>query len=177
MDLHIEAQRRGFSIILEWKGLVEKSLSQKVKALRTDNSDAFKSVRTVIALAVQNGLKLYQMDVATCFLNGELREEVYMKQQEGFVTMGQEHLVCRLKQSIYGLKQASRCWNVVLNKRLKKMGFVQTDSDRRIYVSTEGEMFVIAVHVGDIVLATKSDKRMAEVKRGLPEGFEVKDMG
>ena len=116
---------------------------------------------------MQNGLKLYKMDIATCLL----------KQQEGFVTMGQEHLVCRLKQSIYGLKQASRCWNVVLNKRLKKMGFTQTDSDRRIYVSTEGEMFVIAVHVGDIVLATKSDKRMAEVKRGLPEGFEVKDMG
>ena len=48
MDLHIEAQRRGFSIILEWKALVEKSLSQKVKALRTDNGDAFKSVRTVM---------------------------------------------------------------------------------------------------------------------------------
>ena len=57
----------------------------------------FESVRTVIALAVQNGLKLHQMDVATAFLNGELKEEVYMKQPEGFVTKGQEHLVCRLK--------------------------------------------------------------------------------
>ena len=57
------------------------------------------------------------------------------------------------------------------------MGFVQTDSDPCIYVATEGEMFVIAVHVDDIVLATKSDERMAEVKKGLAEGFEVKDMG
>ena len=87
----------------------------------------FESVRTVIALAVQYGLKLHQMDVATAFLNGELKEEVYMKQPEGFETEGQEHLVCRLKQSIYGLKQSSRCWNSVLDKRLKKMGFVQTD--------------------------------------------------
>ena len=86
------------------------------------------SVRTVIALAVQNGLKLHQMDVATAFLNGELKEEVYMKQPEGFVTKGQEHLVCRLRRNIYGLKQSSRCWNTVLHKKLKKMGFVQTDS-------------------------------------------------
>ena len=79
----------------------------------------FESVRTVIALAVQYGLKLHQMDVATAFLNGDLKEEVYMKQPEGFETEGQEHLVCRLKRSIYGLKQSSRCWNSVLDKRLK----------------------------------------------------------
>ena len=95
----------------------------------------FESVRTVIALAVQNGLKLHQMDVATAFLNGELKEEVYMKQPEGFETVGQENLVCRLKRSIYGLKQSSRCWNSVLDKRLKKMGFVQTDSDPCIYMA------------------------------------------
>ena len=69
------------------------------------------------------------MDVATAFLNGELKEEVYMKQPEAFETEGPEHLVCRLKRSIYGLKQSSRCWNSVLDKRLKKMGFVHTDSD------------------------------------------------
>ena len=83
-----------------------------------------------------------------------------MKQPEGFVTKGHEHL----KQSIYGLKQSSRCWNTMLDKRLKKMGFVQTDRDPCIYVATDGEMFEIAVHVDDIVLATKSDKRMGEVK-------------
>ena len=58
----------------------------------------------MIALAVQNGLKLHQMDVTTTFLNGELEEEVYMRQPEGFITEGQEHLVCKLKRSIYGLK-------------------------------------------------------------------------
>ena len=103
----------------------------------------FESVRTVIALAVQNGVKLHQMDVATAFLNGELKEEMYMKQPEGFETVGQVHLVCRLKRSLYDLKQSLRCWNSVLDKRLKKMGFVQTDSDPCIYAATEGEMFVI----------------------------------
>ena len=136
----------------------------------------FESVRTVIALAVQNSLKLHQIDVATAFLNGELKEEVYMKQPDGFAIKGQEHLVCRLKRSIYGLKQSSRCWNVILDKRLKEMGFIQTDSNPCIYMVTEGEMFIIAVHVDDIVLAAKSDERMVEVKKGLAKGFEVKDM-
>ena len=65
----------------------------------------------------------------------------------------------------------------MLDKSLKKMSFVLTDSDWCIYVATEGEMFVIAVQVDDIVLATKSDKRMVKVKEGLAEGFKVKDMG
>ena len=73
----------------------------------------FESVRTVIALAVQNGLKLHQLDVATAFLNGELDEEIFMKQPEGFAVKGQEHLVCRLNRSIYGLKQSPRCWITV----------------------------------------------------------------
>ena len=77
---------------------------------------AFVTTCTIIALAVQNGLKLHQMDVTTAFLNGKLKEEVYMQQPEGFVIKGQEHLVGKLKRSIYGLKQSSRCWNSVLEK-------------------------------------------------------------
>ena len=137
----------------------------------------FESDRTVIALAVQNDLKLHQIDVTTAFLNGDLKDEVYMKQPEGFVVKGQEHLVCKLKRSIYGLKQSSRCWNSVLDQHLKKLGFVQSVSDPCIYVASEGEMFMIAVHVDDLVLATKSDKRIGEVKKALGDKFEVKDMG
>jgi len=59
------------------------------------------SVRTLIALAVQHDLKLHQMDITTAFLNGELNDEVYMKQPEGFISKDQPHLVCRLKRSIY----------------------------------------------------------------------------
>ena len=101
----------------------------------------FESVRTVIALEVQNNLKLHQIDVTNAFLNDDLRDEVYMKQLGGFVVKGQEHLVCKLKRSIYGLKQSSRCWNTVLDQHLKKTAFVQTVSDSCIYVASEGEMF------------------------------------
>ena len=60
----------------------------------------FESVRTVNTLAAQNNLKLHQMDVTKAFLNGELQEDVYMKQTEGFVAEGQEHLVCKLNRSL-----------------------------------------------------------------------------
>ncbi len=117
------------------------------------------------------------MDVTTAFLNGELQEEVYMKQPEGFAAQGKENLVCKLKRSIYGLKQSPRCWNTVLNRRLKEMGFAQTTGDPCVYTSLQGEMFIIAVYVDDILLASKSDERMTEVKKALAKQFDMKDMG
>ena len=65
-------------------------------------------------------------------------DEVYMKQPEGFVSTGQEHLVCKLKRSIYGLKQSPRCWNHAIDRQLKKMKFKQTASDPCLYVASEG---------------------------------------
>lgn len=137
----------------------------------------FESLRTVIALAVQNDLKLHQMDVTTAFLNGQLQEEVYMRQPEGYTVEGKENLVCRLKKSLYGLKQSSRCWNSALDTHLKRMGFIQSAGDPCLYMSSEGEMFLIAVYVDDILLAGKTNERMSKVKKDLSKQFQVKDMG
>ena len=69
----------------------------------------FSSIRLLLAFAVQNDLLIHQMDVETTFLNGKLDEEIYMQQPEGYVKSGEEHLVCKLEKSLYGLKQSSRC--------------------------------------------------------------------
>ena len=114
------------------------------------------------------------MDITTAFLNGE---EVYMKQPESFTNKGQEHLVCRLKRSIYGLKQSPRCWNQTLDVQLKKMGFVQSTSDPCIYTSSKEDLLILAVYVDDIVLEGKSEKKIADVKSSLAKIFQVKDMG
>lgn len=137
----------------------------------------FESVRTVVSLAISEKMKLHQMDVKTAFLNGELTEDVFMKQPEGFIKPGKENLVCRLKRSIYGLKQSPRCWNTALDDHLKSMNFEQTRSDPCLYVSTQGELVIIAVYVDDILIAGKTDERIAEVKRKLADRFDVKDMG
>ena len=139
----------------------------------------FESIRSVIALGVQHKFQLQQMDVSTAFLHGELTDEVYMRQPEGFVEPGREHLVCRLKRSIYGLKQSPRCWNHALDTQLKVMGFQQTSSDPCLYVNldSEGVTFLIAVYVDDIILGGKSEAKMKAVKKELSRKFEVKDLG
>eukprot|EP00253_Pinus_taeda_P012581 PITA_12581 len=68
------------------------------------------TIRTLFALAAQNGWKVHQMDVKTAFLNGDLKENVFMSQHEGFAVKGHEHKVCKLVKSLYGLKQAPRAW-------------------------------------------------------------------
>ena len=137
----------------------------------------FESLRTVIAFAVQNNLYLHQMDFTSAFLNGSLKEEVYMKQPEGFVEKQKEHLVCKLKHSLYGLKQSPRCWNSVLDVQLKRMGFEQSSSDPCIYTLSGGATFIIGVYVDDIILAGKDRQQMEEIKGMLAKTFDIKDLG
>ena len=83
----------------------------------------FSSIRVLLGWAACNKMKIHQMDVTAAFLNGDLKEEIYMQQPNGYVQPGKEHLVCWLKKSLYGLKQAPRCWNVEFVNYMKKIGF------------------------------------------------------
>ena len=85
-----------------------------------------------------------------------------MKQPEGFVK--NPELVCKLKRSLYGLKQSPRCWNVALDEHFKEIGFVQHQEDPCLYTATGGETVMIAVYVDDILIATKSEEKMDQVK-------------
>ena len=101
------------------------------------------SFRVLMALSVQYGFQLHHVDVKTAFLNGDLEEEVYMKQPKGFATEGKEYFVCKLKKSLYGFKQSSRCWNATLDCHLKDMGFYPSISDPCICVGED--VFYIGV--------------------------------
>ena len=74
------------------------------------------SFRIIMALVAHYDLELHQMDVKTAFLNGDLDETIFMAQPKGFVVKGNDQMGCTLKKSIYGLKQASRQWNLKFNK-------------------------------------------------------------
>ena len=95
------------------------------------------SFRVLIALSVQYGFELHHVDVQTAFLNGDLEEEVFMKQPKGYATEGKEDFVCKLKKCLYGLKKSSRCWNATLDCHLKDMGFYPSVSDSCIYVGED----------------------------------------
>lgn len=90
------------------------------------------SIRYLLAIATRHNLRIDQMDAVTAFLHGKLTDEIYMKQPELF-TDGTDR-VCRLKKSLYGLKQASRVWNGELNKALRLFGMKRLESDSCIYI-------------------------------------------
>jgi hypothetical protein len=136
------------------------------------------SFRIIMALVAHYDLELHQMDVKTAFLNGDLDETIFMAQSEGFVVKGKEHLGCRLKKSIYGLKQASRQWNLKFDQVIKKFGFSENDVDNCIYTKIKGGKFIILVlYVDDILLASSDKCMLHETKGFLSSNFDMKDLG
>ena len=106
-----------------------------------------------MALVAQYDLELQQMDVETTFLNGDLVEEVYMDQPDGFSIKGNNHMMCKLKKSIYGLKQASRQWYLKFNDTITSFGFHEHIIDWCIYRKISGSKFIFLVlYVDDIFL-------------------------
>lgn len=85
--------------------------------------------RTLLTVAAARNLKVRHYDIKTAFLNGDVTEDLYMSQPEGYVADGQEHLVCKLQRSVYGLKQSARAWNTKVNDILLQNKFVRSKSD------------------------------------------------
>ena len=85
-----------------------------------------KSILIMLVVAAFYNYEIWQMDVKTAFLNGFLKDELYMMQPEGFVNPKGANKVCKLQQSICGLVQASRSWNIRFDKVIKAYGFIQT---------------------------------------------------
>lgn len=91
------------------------------------------------------------MDVKTSFLNGEIQEEVYVTQPEGFIKRGQEHLVYRLIKALYGLRQALRAWYAKLNKSLEDLSFTRCPHEHAVYIKRKAsETLIIGVYVDDL---------------------------
>lgn len=137
----------------------------------------FASIRTLLALAAHQDYEVHQMDVKTAFLNGDLDVELYMKQPEGFVTAGQE-LVCKLRKSLYGLKQAGRAWFEKINAALVNMDFTPLDPDHCVYVRHQGdEVLYIVLYVDDLLLIGSSLAEIKQLKLDLSNRFEMTDLG
>ena len=113
------------------------------------------SFRIIMALVAHYDWELHQMDVKTAFLNGDLEENVYMAQPKGFVMEGKERMGCRLKKSIYGLKQASRQWYLKFNQTIRNFRFKENVEDNCVYAKFKNGKFIFLVlYVDDILLAS-----------------------
>ena len=114
-----------------------------------------KSIRILLAIAAHYDYEIWQMDVKTAFLNGNLSEEVYMTQPEGFISKDSNQ-VCKLQRSIYGLKQASRSWNIRFDETIKEFGFSQNVSfpswlNSGCFYSTGAFILLITVSFSGII--------------------------
>jgi len=133
---------------------------------------------TIIAVAAMEDLELDSMDISSAFLNGDLEEEIYMSQPEGFAVLGKEHLVCRLKKSLYGLKQSPRQWYQKLNKTFMQLGFRHIQSNNCIYVwAKDGLCIMIPVFVDELTLAATRRPLMDSIKAELQCKFKMWDLG
>ena len=96
----------------------------------------FTSIQLILALTCKHGLQ--HIDIKGAYLNGKLEEDVYMHQLQGFIQQGEEHLVCKLGKSLYGLKQSGRVWHNTLKGELTKLGFKPGDADPTIFFLIRG---------------------------------------
>lgn len=140
------------------------------------------SLRAVLAIAAAKDLEMIQLDIKTAFLYGELQEEIYMQQPEGFVTSGKEEQVCRLLKSIYGLKQASRAWNKKFHAFILKFGLTQSLADPCVYFrhlrkgEIDEEFTVLIIYVDDGIIFSNRQQILTDILEHLKTEFEIRSL-
>ncbi|GJS88300.1 putative RNA-directed DNA polymerase [Tanacetum coccineum] len=135
------------------------------------------TVRTLLTVAVKRNWHIHQLDVNNAFLHGDLNEDVYMKLPEGFGKQD-DNRVCKLKKSLYGLKQASRNWYQKFTHSLLDVGFKQSHADHSLFIFKEKDAFVAAlIYVDDVVLVGNDPHKIQATKGFLDKRFSIKDLG
>ncbi|GJX61169.1 retrovirus-related pol polyprotein from transposon TNT 1-94 [Tanacetum coccineum] len=136
------------------------------------------AIRIFIANAASKNMTVYQMDVKTAFLNGELKEEVYVHQPEGFVDPERPHHVYRLKKALYGLKQAPRAWYDTLSKFLLAQGFSKGVVDPTLFIRKTGKHTLhVQIYVDDIIFASTDPKDCDRFSNEMSSKFQMSMMG
>ena len=132
----------------------------------------------MLALTASLDLELEQLDVKTTFLHGDLDEEIYMDQLEDFVQGRNRILVCKLRKSLYGLRQSSRKWYKKFDSFMVSQNFMRSEYDHCVYFKSFNGIFIILVlYVDDMLIARKSMEEISRLKAQLSRTFEMKDLG
>lgn len=136
------------------------------------------TVRMFLEVAAARNWELHQMDVNNAFLHGDLEEEVYMQMPPGFRNGEDKNSVCFLKKSLYGLKQAQRCWFVKLKGALTTYGFKESHGDYSVFFLRQGTCEIyIFVYIDDLIIGGNDTNGIASFKTYLSKCFHMKDLG
>ena len=136
------------------------------------------AIHMFLALTVYKNFKVYQMDVKLAFLNGNLDEEVYIEQPDGFQISENPNFVCKLKKALYGLKQAPQAWSSRLDVYLHKQGFKKDMVDSNLYIKSENNhQVIIVVYVDDIIFGGSKDEMCKDFANQMQIEFEMSMIG
>ena len=136
------------------------------------------SIRILLAYAAHHSFRLFQMDVKSAFLNGPIKEEVYVEQPPGFEDERYPDHVCKLSKALYGLKQAPRAWYECLRDFLIANAFKVGKADPTLFTKTcDGDLFVCQIYVDDIIFGSTNQKSCEEFSRVMTQKFEMSMMG
>ncbi|GJR01694.1 ribonuclease H-like domain, reverse transcriptase, RNA-dependent DNA polymerase [Tanacetum coccineum] len=136
------------------------------------------TIRLLLAIAANNKWEVHHLDVKSAFLHGDLKEEVYVTQPEGFITRQDQGKVYRLIKALYGLRQAPRAWNIKLDNTLKSLDFKKCALEQAIYTKTSKDStLLIGVYVDDLIITGTPKKEIDKFKAQMEEKFEMSDLG
>ena len=137
------------------------------------------SIRVVLGLVASLDLELEQMNVKTAFLHGDLDEEIYMEQPDGFHVPKKEHLVCKLKKSLYGLKEAPRQWYKKFDSFMMNHEYKRTVVDHCVYLKKfpDGKFVILLLYVDDMLIVGQDATMINNLKKDLSKFFDMKDLG
>ena len=167
--------------LLRYKGrLVVKGCAQRPGQDYTETFSPvvrLETLRAILALAVQKDLHIRQLDVKGAYLNGMLKEKVYLRQPEGYDN--KTGRVCRLIKTLYGLKQSGQEWNNELDQKLKKYKYNRLRADPCAYVqhNNDENFAVITVWVDDLMLFANNAELNEQTKRDLQTEWDITDLG
>ena len=135
------------------------------------------SIRTILAVAAAEGLRVEQLDVDSAYLNGIMDKDIYMTQPLGYVDQSRPNAVCKLLKSLYGVKQAGKLWNDVAHTALVEEGYIQSPSDPCIYTrTTEKGRIIIGLYVDDFIVAAPP-VMVKEFIAFMRSRFQIKELG
>ncbi|RVW60738.1 Retrovirus-related Pol polyprotein from transposon TNT 1-94 [Vitis vinifera] len=136
-------------------------------------------VRLLLSMAAMRSWPLYQLAIKNVFLHGDLVEEVYMEQSLGFVAQGEFGLVCRLRRSLYSLKQFPRAWFSSFSSVVQEFDMLRSTTDHSVFYhhNSSGQSIYLVVYVDDIVITGSDQNGIQKLKQHLFTHFQTKDLG
>lgn len=132
------------------------------------------SIRTLMTIVVERDLELHEMDVKIVFL----KENIYMQQLKGYVKLGREHLVCKLRKTLYGLKQSSKAWYKWTDSYILKDKFKKNNVDTYVYIKSKEEVHeMLMLYIDDVIITNNNLSLLQQTKKYLFKKFEMVNMG